>query len=47
MFSKQGLLGLNDDFIIVIKLVHSRFVLSISSRRNENKENIGGDEWAW
>lgn len=44
MFSKQGLLCLNDDFITMIKVVHSHFVLLTPSRRNETKEKIGEDK---
>ena len=43
---KTGVIMLNDDFVTVIKLVHSHFVL-FTLRRNESKENTGGDEWAW
>ena len=37
----------NDDFMTVIKLVHSHFVLLTPLGLNESKENTGGDEWAW
>ena len=41
---KTGVIMSNDDLIIVIKLVHSHFVLLTPLGCNKSKENTSGDE---